>query len=314
MSVVYMTKDTGSIHQEGNRLIIKENGTFLTGMPIKNADGIVVTSNASISSKVIHTMLKQGSYIVFTDWQGRYEGILCASRSNLKMVNMQMKACSDDALVLQMAKYILQHKISNQIFILKLFAKYRKSIKLKEAAARLQKHLEQLELVADCNEARGLEGICAKEYFAVFDEIIDKKEFSWKGRNRQPSRDPVNSLLNYSYAYLEREVRLLTLGIGLDERYGFLHTNNGRKDSLIYDVMELFRQSVSDRLVFNCLGRKTIKRDDFYMDGDKCLLTDAGKRKWIESYEKWMQSDEHGRSYLEKEIRELCSFLEQLQE
>ena len=88
-----MTKDTGSIHQEGNRLIIKENGTFLTGMPIKNAEGIVVTSNASISSKVIHTMLKQGSYIVFTDWQGRYEGILCASRSNLKMVNMQMKAC-----------------------------------------------------------------------------------------------------------------------------------------------------------------------------------------------------------------------------
>ena len=90
MSVVYMTRDTGSIPQEGNRLIIKENGTFLTGMPIKNAEGIVVTSNASISSKVIHTMLKQGSYIVFTDWQGRYEGILCASRSNLKMVNMQM--------------------------------------------------------------------------------------------------------------------------------------------------------------------------------------------------------------------------------
>ena len=313
MSVVYMTKDAGSIHQEGGRLIIKENGTFLAGMPIKNVEGIVVTSNASISSKVIHSLLKQGSYIVFTDWQGRYEGILCASRSNLKRVNMQMKACSDDALVLQMAKYILQHKISNQIFILNLFAKYRKSIKLKDAAKRLKVHLEQLALAAECNEARGFEGICAKEYFSMYGEIIDKKEFKWKGRNRQPSRDPVNALLNYSYAFLEREVRLIALGTGLDERYGFLHTNNGRKDSLIFDLMELFRQSVSDRLVLNCLSRKTIKKEDFHMEGDTCLLTDAGKRKWIESYEKWMQSDEHGRSYLEKEIRDFCSFLEQVQ-
>lgn len=68
---------------------------------------------------------------------------------------------------------------------------------------------------------------------------------------------------NYGYAFLEREVRLAIIGAQLDARIGFLHTNNGRKDSLVFDLMEPFRQSVIDRLVLKSINLGQFKVDDF---------------------------------------------------
>lgn len=313
MSILYLTQSSNSIDREGARIILRDNGEFAAGLPVRHVEGIVVSAKINIPSAVIQAILQQGSYIVFTDWQGKYKGMLCARRGDLNKLKVQICACSNKGISLKVIKYILQKKIDNQVNVLRLFAKYRKSAKLKKLAEGVNKYPGQLEMVKSANEARGIEGICAKEYFSAFDEIIDKKMLTWKGRNRQPASDPVNSLLSYGYAFLEREVRLVVMGMGLDERYGFLHINNGRKDSLIYDVMELFRQSVIDRLVLNCFSRKIMKKEDFCQEGEACNLTEAGRKKWIEHYEKWLLDDVHGRKHIEQEISALWNFIDKLE-
>ena len=55
---------------------------------------------------------------------------------------------------------------------------------------------------------RGLEGIAAKEYFDAFKVILANTGWNWLGRSRRPAKDKVNALLNYGYAFLERETRL----------------------------------------------------------------------------------------------------------
>lgn len=83
-------------------------------------------------------------------------------------------------------------------------------------------------------------------YFSAYELILENTEWVWKGRSRRPALDPANALLNYAYAFLEREVRTAIVGAGLDPRFGFFHSNNGRKDSLVVDLMELFRQPIID--------------------------------------------------------------------
>ncbi|MFO7884870.1 MAG: CRISPR-associated endonuclease Cas1 [Desulfobacteraceae bacterium] len=50
------------------------------------------------------------------------------------------------------------------------------------------------------NAIRGIEGAGTRIYYFVFNRMIRNDEFSFKGRNRRPPRDPVNALLSFVYS------------------------------------------------------------------------------------------------------------------
>ena len=56
---------------------------------------------------------------------------------------------------------------------------------------------------------------------------------------------------------LEKEIRIGLLVAKLDCRFGFFHSNNGRKDSLVFDMMDLFRQDIIDRMVITFINKKS---------------------------------------------------------
>ena len=311
MSVIYLTRRTCKLSKDSGRLVVRDNNEIKVSVPAINVTGVVVSSDAQISTQVVRMLLAQGSYIVYTDWQGHFEGLTMANRGDLRNTLLQTAVCNDENKRLHMVRYIVSTKLTNQIEVLKIYAKYRGSLTLQQMTQTLVYYYTQIEKATTIDELRGIEGICAKEYFGVFEEIINSVGLHWHGRSRRPAKDEVNALLNYGYAFLEREVRVLSIGAGLDERLGFLHVNNGRKDSLIYDLMELVRQSVTDKLVLYSLCRKRIKMEDFEQLDNAYLLTDEGRGKWFNIYEKWMQKDKQGRSLIKDVIK---AFIEEMQD
>lgn len=311
MSVIYLTRRTCKLSKDSGRLVVRDNDEIKVSVPAINVTGVVVSSDAQISTQVVRMLLAQGSYIVYTDWEGHFSGVTMANRGDLNNIFLQTTVCCDVGKRLHMVRYVVSAKLTNQIEVLKLYAKYRNSLMLQQVAQKLAYYYTQIEKATTIDELRGIEGICAKEYFGVFEEIINPAGLKWHGRSRRPAKDEVNALLNYGYAFLEREVRVLSIGAGLDERLGFLHVNNGRKDSLIYDLMELVRQSITDKLVLYSLCRKRIRKEDFEQLDDAYLLTEEGRGKWLNIYEKWMQKDKQGRSLIKGVIK---AFIEEMQE
>lgn len=311
MSVIYLTRRTCKLSKDSGRLVVRDNNEIKVSVPAINVTGVVVSSDAQISTQAIRMLLAQGSYIVYTDWQGRFAGLTMANRGDFRNILLQTTVCGNEIKRLRMVKYIISVKLTNQIEVLKIYAKYRSSLMLQQVSQKLADYYTHIEKATTVDELRGIEGICAKEYFGIFDEIITPAGVEWRGRSRRPAKDEVNSLLNYGYAFLEREVRVLSMGAGLDERFGFLHVNNGRKDSLIYDLMELVRQTVTDKLVLYSLCRKRIKKEDFEQLDDTYMLTDEGRGKWLNIYEKWMQKDKQGRSLIKGVIK---AFIEEMQD
>ena len=147
------------------------------------------------------------------------------------------------------------------------------------------------------DELRGVEGMASKIYFSALPELIDTTRWT---RSQHPAAYPVNALLNYGYAFLEREVRIAIALSGMDARFGFFHSNDGRKDSLVYDLMELFRQPIIDRLVLNLVNRKMISPENFVTTKDDCRLEFEALRTWCTRYEEHM-----ARSYQEYEEKNL---------
>ena len=138
---------------------------------------------------------------------------------------------------------------------------------------------------------RGFEGVAAQKYFDSFGTLISVENFIWTGRYKHPAPDPVNAMLSFGYSFLEREVRIAIASFGADARIGFLHSNNERKDSLVFDLMEMFRASISDRLVLKLLNRNQIKPEHFTEVKGRVLFTEEGKKIWCEYYEKFMQKE-----------------------
>jgi CRISPR-associated endonuclease Cas1 len=74
--------------------------------------------------------------------------------------------------------------------------------------------------------------------------------------------DPTNAILNYAYGVLGGQCKRALIGAGFDVAWGFLHADRQYRDSLVYDLMELFRPAV-DALVLALLDRTTFTYGDF---------------------------------------------------
>jgi CRISP-associated protein Cas1 len=84
--------------------------------------------------------------------------------------------------------------------------------------------------------------------------------------------DPANAILNYAYGVLEAQCRQALAAEGFDLGCGFLHADKQYRDSLVYDLMELFRPGV-DALVLALLGRTTFAYGDLVMTHEgRCRL------------------------------------------
>lgn len=89
------------------------------------------------------------------------------------------------------------------------------------------------------------------------------KSYSWN----MNASDPINALLNYGYAVLESQVRKYINAVGLDPTVGFLHELAPSKQSLVYDLQELYRWIV-DLPVIQLLEEKKLKKSDFIVTED----------------------------------------------
>jgi CRISPR-associated endonuclease Cas1 len=145
--------------------------------------------------------------------------------------------------------------------------------------------LQASTIVTTPQALRLLEGRAADAYFAAWNgfslrwRVGDKRKIPphWlqvrerssslgSARNRH-AVDPVNALLNYAYGVLEGQCRTALLAHGFDIACGILHADKHGRDSLVYDLMELFRPVV-DGFVLNLLGKTTFSYGDFVRAND----------------------------------------------
>lgn len=69
-------------------------------------------------------------------------------------------------------------------------------------------------------------------------------------------------MLNYAYAILESYVRIEIILDGFDPSIGYLHLEEERRSSFVFDLMEPLRPLV-DRAVIDFIAAQTFERSDF---------------------------------------------------
>ena len=288
MGVLYLMSAGSSARKAGPRIVVEKNSEVLGRLPVRSIDGVVVGRNAQVSTQTIFELMELRIPIFYIDGRGKIIGHFINEKLSATRLLRQLEIFRDLERQLELSREIIAEKISNQRDLLKRYEKTVGAEKLDQSTKKLKQAADKLAALQTLDELRGAEGLASKIYFATFAELLDQNRWKWKERSQHPARDPINALLNYGYAFLEREVRIAAAINGMDARIGFFHSNDGRKDSLIFDLMELFRQPVIDRFILSLLNKKMIQPEHFTSTPDECRLSDDGRIVFCNRYEEYM--------------------------
>jgi len=150
------------------------------------------------------------------------------------------------------AKEVVLTKSRNQINLIKYLNRRRKNPVLKEKIDTMQKLYLGIKKAKDKKSLMGVEGVISVQYWAAFGEILGIDGFI---RTHQNSKDELNQALNYGYAILYNRVQSALIHEGLNLYYPLYHSVQSNKPTLVYDMVEAFRQPVVDREILALLNR-----------------------------------------------------------
>ena len=194
---------------------------------------------------------------------------------------------------------IVTGKIKNQHNLLKYFHKYHKN-----HYPNLQDKMDNMEDgVHSFNDWKkrtkpteidfmqklvGYEAQVAIRYWDYIRELVSDDKVGFEHREHQGATDIVNSMLNYGYAILYTRVCQALLAAHLNPFESLIHARQEGKPTLVYDMVELFRSQVVDRIVISLIqkGQDVEVRNGLLTDQTRKLLVSSVMER-LARYEKY---------------------------
>lgn len=292
MSDIYLNQHGIEVSKDGGRLTIKSKDSQVKYVPLSYADCLIVTASVQITYAAIMAVLANKGSIIYIDNNGDIAGELGMKMGKSRQLVRQLQCYSDGSKRQEIAADIVKKKILAQRNILSVKNKSLQNSAIKSVIAKLSALAKLAVGSKSIEKLMGIEGVAAKAYFDTFAILLSGGQFKWNGRHKRPATDPVNAMLSFGYSMLEKDVRRAISTAGLANTIGFLHELNYRKDSLVYDLMEVFRPTIIDKLVLRCISLKIFTESDFIISDGKCLFEEDAKKRFIAEYEIYVGQDD----------------------
>lgn len=289
---VHVTAHGARISRAGETLTVTDTDGHKQVFPIREVGEVVVHGYAQVSTQAIYLCASQEVGIHWITNGGRYIGGLAAGTSPVQRRIRQFEALRDPGLAFRLARRLVIARASSQLgFLLRASrGKDRTTLGINEAVQGIRNALRAASYAEGIDSLRGHEGDAGRHYFsglpALLREDLDEG-FRFSGRNRRPPQDRFNALLGFGYALLYRDVMQAILAVGLEPAFSFFHRPRSAAHPLALDLMELFRVPLWDMPLVASLNRMQWDPDeDFTCAGKQVWLSDSGRKKAIEVYER----------------------------
>jgi CRISPR-associated endonuclease Cas1 len=244
-----------------NSVIVKRNDVLLEEVPVSNLKNITLLSNGiCLSTNVIQLCAENNVSIDMLRYNGMpYAMLLTEDYPDSEIGVAQLKAYENNK-GCQLIKGFLIGKISNQMNMIKYFGKYYKAkhdlfnVCYEPTLAKMMLYKESIKKLNDDDldslrqKAFAFEGLASSLYWDMVKHLISKKTH-FEGRTKVNSKDLFNCLLNYGYGILYARIAEALSHARLNLSLSYLHKPERNRPSLVYDLIEEFRQQAVDRVV-----------------------------------------------------------------
>lgn len=285
MSTVYLTEQGSKAGIEGQRIVVAKDKKRLLDLPLHKTERICIFGNVQVSTQLMAQLMSSRTGLSFFSQNGRFRGSVGGPmQANVARRISQVQAWQDPEFRLQIARELIRSKIENMNAVLKRYQHNHPDADFKITFRSLENGIDRLEHTREANQLLGIEGFCARSYFQQFPRLI-RGDMVFPGRKKNPSLDPVNAMLSFGYALLGNEIAGLLEGAGLDPYLGMLHEVRYGRKSLALDLLEEFRQAITDPLVLRMVNLKIMLPGDFEPGESGLVLKQEAFRRFLKEYE-----------------------------
>ena len=261
MECVYLVSENGTLSRSNDRFVFK-----LHDMPDRVifphlTRCIISIGQIQITGAAFRLLMRKEIPVFFLSRNGKYEGRLSFGEGkNVFLRNKEHVLANDPEWCLQTAKSIVKGKVLNQMRYVRRICG--KSDECDKYYQRLRRYSTRIDDAPDIKKARGIEGAAAQAYFSALQANLPEWTM-FSGRNMNPPRDPVNSVLSFVYTLLSYKVESEIIISGMDPSVGTLHSFCYGRNSLAFDIMEQFRTPICDTVTCSLFNLRILAKEDF---------------------------------------------------
>lgn len=279
------------IGKTGGRIVLRQDRKNILEVPFSKIRYLSVSSaGVSMSSDVVMQCSQSRIPISFFNFKGSPCAVLQSPIHTMGELSMLQMAFHGTDRSLAFIKQVLSGKSKNQMNVLKFYVRSRRELK-QGFTIKVNEHIEKMETLlkemhsvereSEFTITRDLlfsyEGRISHYYWSCLKDITPV-QLGFETRQRHQAKDIVNCMLNYGYGILYHRVWQAVMKTGLNPCISFLHAFQQAKPTLVYDLIEEFRQPFVDRPVFSLLTRYK-KNDEFRIEKDTGLLEKTTKER-----------------------------------
>ena len=234
------------------KIKVKLHGKVVMQTPVNRIKRILLLNKqSSLSAYLIYECAKRKIDIDFIDHDLPY-AMLTYPQHVSPVLHLEQLKTSFSPRGLGYAREIVHTKAKNQINLIKYLNRRRHSTMLEDRIKKMQTLYGRIKKAKEKKVLMGIEGSISVQYWSAFGEVLGIDGFVRTHRN---SKDEVNQALNYGYAILYNRVQSALVHEGLNLHYPLYHAMQKNKPTLVYDMVEEFRQPVVDREILAMLNR-----------------------------------------------------------
>lgn len=285
---IYLFND-GDLRRKDNTLLFetKEGKKYI---PVEEINNVWVFGELTINKSLLDFVSQKEICLHFFNYYGYYSGTYYP-REHLNsgyVILKQAEHYLDLEKRLVLAKEIIKTASKNIVVILKYYNS--RGVDLDSVIKSIIIKTDSMETVSGIPELMALEGNIRNEYYKCFNDIIRNPDFSFNIRSRRPPLDNINALISFGNSLMYTTALGEIYQTTLDPRIGYLHSTNERRFTLNLDIAEVFKPVIVDRTIFSLLNRGEITKKDFDKNFNGILLTEKGRKKFIEEYNRKLET------------------------
>lgn len=310
LNTLYITSEDIYLSLDGENIVCNRKEERVARYPLHTISDIISFSYCGASTALMGACASRNIGLSFCTPRGKFLSRICGvSNGNVFLRRSQYRIADDPIESCFIARTMIFGKLYNTRWsIERTLRDHPARINVDAFRSSSKKIRDLLKPVLEetsMDNLRGLEGVAAKEYFNLYDDMIlnGKETFYFKKRNRRPPLDPINAMLSFSYYLLASECESALESVGFDSYVGFLHRDRPGRTSLALDIMEELRPSMADRFVLTLVNNRMVSEKSFRkLESGAVIMTDETRKLFLRKWQERKQ-DELMHPYLKEKVQ-----------
>ncbi len=268
-SSIVVSQPGTAIGRTGRRLVLRRERKVVCELPFNQLRSLAVAGpGVSISSNLLRDCAAMNLPIAFFDAAGRAYAVVVNPRFQAGELTVRQVRMHVNGSGLNLGRRIIIAKCRSQMNLIKYYNRHRSRTdpvfrdrgervlqEMEKEIRRLQEFKIEPPLPPLRDRIFTAEARVGAGYWEII-RLLLPAEAGFRKRVKRGADDLVNAMLNYGYGILYNRVWQEVYKARLNPEIGLLHAWKEGRPSLVFDLVEEYRQSFVDRPLFSFLTRR----------------------------------------------------------